>query len=101
MRSAPSLACSSRVESIGEDVHRTVVSFVYLMQHLRAVLSCGVADAVVAVHLEHIEVAVHLCHPATVGILHLADAGAVARSRLVEVGLHHGGEEGAVAVVYV
>ena len=69
------------------------------MEYLRAILAGSIADSVVTINLLYVQILVHLCHPYAIRIFHIANAGAIAGSRLVECRLNHCCKESSIAIV--
>ena len=94
-----SLAGGCGIECIGEDIHRTIVGLEYFVENLRAILTGSIADTVVTINLQYVQILIHLCHPYAIRIFHVANAGAITGSRLVECRLNHRCKESSVAIV--
>ena len=93
------LAAGCGIECVGEDIHRAVVGFEYFMEYLRAILAGSIADSVVTINLQYVQILIHLCHPYAIRIFHVANAGTITGSRLVECRLNHRCKESSVAIV--
>ena len=69
------------------------------MENLRAILAGCIADTVVTINLQYVQILIHLCHPYAIWISHVANAGAITGSRLVECRLNHRCKKSTIAIV--